>query len=435
MVNANVILWGREIAAVSWDSDNEIGVFQYAPEFLSSNIQIAPLTMPLREGVFQFSMLNRPTFKGLPGLLADSLPDKFGNALIDSWLARQGRSANSFNPVERLCYIGSRGIGALEFRPAIGLQPAEDAALDVEALVALANAVMMERESLKGTLQESEADLESIRDILRVGTSAGGARAKAILAWNEATGEFRSGQLSAASGFTNWIMKFDGIGNNRDKELADPQGYGRIEYAYHLMAREAGIEMTRCRIHEEGGRAHFMTERFDRSSDGKKRHMQSLCAMRHFDFNQAGVYSYEQAIETCRLLQLPQKDLQQQFLRAVFNVIARNQDDHVKNIAFLMDKAGKWRLSPAFDVAYSFNPSEAWTSRHQMSLNGKRDEFELEDLLEFGRFADLKTRRATTMIQQVHSAVSGWLHFAAKAGVDTDQANAIQRTLRLGLAK
>ena len=437
MADAKVILWGREIAAVSWDTDNEIGVFQYTPEFLSSKIQIAPLTMPLREGVFQFSTLNRSTFKGLPGLLADSLPDKFGNALIDSWLARQGRSADSFNPVERLCYIGSRGIGALEFLPAIGLQPAEDAVLEVEALVALANSVMMERQSLKGTLQESqsESNLESIRDILRVGTSAGGARAKAILAWNEATGEFRSGQLSAASGFTNWIMKFDGIGNNRDKELADPQGYGRIEYAYHLMAVEAGIEMTRCRIHEEGGRAHFMTERFDRTSDGKKQHMQSLCAMRHFDFNQAGVYSYEQAIETCRQLKLPRRDLEQQFLRAVFNVIARNQDDHVKNIAFLMDKAGNWRLSPAFDVAYSYNPSGAWTSRHQMSLNGKRDEFELEDLLEFGRFADQKNGRTNAMIQQVHSAVSRWPKFATEAGVDANQANAIERVMRLSLAR
>lgn len=433
MADANVILWGREIAAVSWDANSEIGFFQYAPEFLSSNIQVAPLTMPLRDGVFQFPALNRSTFKGLPGLLADSLPDKFGNALIDSWLARQGRSADSFNPVERLCYIGSRGIGALEFQPTIGIPPAEDTVLEVEALVTLANDVMMERKSLEGTLQESETDLEAIRDILRVGTSAGGARAKAILAWNEDTGEFRSGQLSVASGFTNWIMKFDGIHNNRDKELADPQGYGRIEYAYHLMAVESGIEMTRCRIHEEGGRAHFMTERFDRSPDGKKRHMQSLCAMRHFDFNQAGVYSYEQAIETCRQLQLPQQDLEQQFLRAVFNVIARNQDDHVKNIAFLMDKSGKWRLSPAFDVAYSFNPSGAWTSRHQMTLNGKRDDFEVEDLLEFGRFADLKARRASTMIQYVHSVVSSWPKFAEKASVSDDQMNAIEQTLRLNL--
>lgn len=434
MADAKVILWGREVAAVSWDVDNEIGYFQYAPEFLSSNIQIAPLTMPLRDGVFQFPTLNRPTFKGLPGLLADSLPDKFGNALIDAWLARQGRSADSFNPVERLCYIGSRGIGALEFQPSIGIQSAENAVLEVASLVNLANDVMTQRRSLEGTLQESETDLEAIRDILRVGTSAGGARAKAILAWNEATGEFRSGQLPTASGFTNWIMKFDGISDNGDKELADPQGYGRIEYAYHLMAVQAGIEMSRCRIHEEGGRAHFMTERFDRTADGKKQHMQSLCAIRHFDFNQAGAYSYEQAIETCRQLQLPQKDLEQQFLRAVFNVVARNQDDHVKNIAFLMDKTGKWRLSPAFDVAYSYNPSGAWTSRHQMTLNGKRDDFELEDLLLFGRFADLKTRRATTMIRHVQSVVSDWPKFADEAGVATDQTNAIEQTLRLDLA-
>ena len=433
MTDARIVLWGREIGAVSWDADNEIGVFQYTPEFLSSDIQIAPLTMPLREGTFQFPALNRPTFKGLPGLLADSLPDKFGNALIDAWLTRQGRSAESFNPVERLCYIGSRGIGALEFKPTIGIPPAKDARLKVSELVALANDIMNERMSLEGRLRESESDVDAIRDILRVGTSAGGARAKAILAWNKSTGEFRSGQLPVTSGFTSWIMKFDGISDNRDKELAAPQGYGRIEYSYHLMAVEAGIEMTRCRIHEEGGRAHFMTERFDRTVEGKKRHMQSLCAMRHFDFHQAGAYSYEQAIETCRQLNLPQNDLEQQFLRATFNVIARNQDDHVKNIAFLMDKSGKWRLSPAFDVAYSFNPSGAWTSRHQMTLNGKRDNFEVDDLLELGRFADLKTRRARTLVAHVHATVSQWPKFAVDAGVSADQLDAIKKTLRLEL--
>ncbi|MFK7818833.1 MAG: type II toxin-antitoxin system HipA family toxin [Planctomycetaceae bacterium] len=431
MIDAQVILWGKEIAAVTWDQRTETSVFQFAPEFVPSGIQVAPLTMPLRDGTFRFPALNRATFKGLPGLLADSLPDKFGNALIDAWLVRQGRSADDFNPVERLCYVGSRGIGALEYKPTISGAPTQSAQLEVDALVQLAQRVLNSRKSLSGQLEGTEDDAEAIQNILQVGTSAGGARAKGILAWNESTGEFRSGQVLADDAFTYWIMKFDGISNNRDKELADPQGYGLIEYAYHLMAVEAGVEMSRCRIHEEGGRSHFMTQRFDRTPEGKKLHMQSLCAMRHFDFNEAGAYSYEQAIETCRDLGLRQTELEQQFRRAVFNVIARNQDDHVKNIAFLMDKSGDWNLSPAFDVAWSYNPAGAWTNRHQMTLNGKRDDFELDDLIALGNFADIKTRRAKSIVQSVAEAISNWLTFAETAGVDEGRATAIAKTHRL----
>ncbi len=433
MIDAQIILWGRDIAAVTWDERTETGVFQFAPEFLSSGIEIAPLTMPLREGTFRFPALNRATFKGLPGLLADSLPDKFGSALIDAWLVRQGRSADDFNPVERLCYVGSRGIGALEYKPTISGAPTQDAKLEVDALVKLANRVLNNRETLTGRLEGSDEDADAIHNILRVGTSAGGARAKAILAWNEETGEFRSGQVPADEAFTYWIMKFDGISNNRDKEVADPQGYGLVEYAYYLMAVEAGIEMARCRIHEEGGRSHFMTQRFDRTANGKKLHMQSLCAMRHFDFNDAGAYSYEQALETCRQLGLRQSELERQFRRAVFNVLARNQDDHVKNIAFLMDKTGAWSLSPAFDVAWSYNPDGAWTNRHQMTLNGKRDNFEIDDLIQLANFADIKTRRAKTVIHSVSDAISNWPTFAETAGVEEKRAVAIGKTHRLNL--
>lgn len=430
MTDARVMLWGRDIAAVSWDDRSETGVFQFAPEFVPSGIQVAPLTMPLRDGTFNFPSLNRVTFKGLPGLLADSLPDKYGNALIDAWLVRQGRDVESFNPVERLCYVGSRGIGALEFLPTIVGAPNQDAQVEVDTLVELANSVINDRQALSGKL-EGDEDAKDIQNILRVGTSAGGARAKAVLAWNEDTGEFRSGQLPADQGFSYWLMKFDGISNNRDKELADPQGYGLIEYAYHLMAVEAGIEMTRCRIHKEGGRSHFMTERFDRTAEGKKLHMQSLCAMRHFDFNQAGVHSYEQAIETCRHLKLSQRDLEKQFRRAVFNVMARNQDDHVKNIAFLMNRTGQWSLSPAFDVAWSYNPTGNWTSQHQMTLNGKRDNFVLDDLVALGNFADMKTRRAKSTIEQVYESVSQWATFAERAGVAEERTAGIAATHRL----
>ena len=424
MTDAVVRLWGRDIGAVSWVDARQLGVFQYLPEFVASGIAIAPLTMPPSNEPYEFPALPRESFKGLPGLLADSLPDRFGNALIDAWLAAQGRSPESFNPVERLCYVGVRGMGALEFQPALTKRGPRSTALDVAALVELANRVLAERAGLHGTLQgdksgtsTGEEDHAAIEDMLRVGTSAGGARAKAILAWNETTGEFRSGQLPAAEGFTYWLMKFDGIVNNRDKELADPQGWGLVEYGYHLMAVAAGIEMMPCRLHHEGGRSHFMTRRFDRTAEGHKLHMQSLAALRHFDFNAAGAHSYEEALQTIRLLELPAAALEQQFRRGVFNVLARNQDDHVKNIAFLMERSGAWRLSPAFDLSYAHNPVGQWTSRHQMSLNGKLDGFDHADLVQFGATAGLRQRRSGEVIEEIAAQLRRWPQFAAQAGV------------------
>jgi serine/threonine-protein kinase HipA len=417
VTDASVNLWGRQIGAVSWLEDREVGVFQYAPEFVGSGIAVAPLTMPLRGEPYEFPGLPRITFRGLPGLLADSLPDRFGNALIDAWLASQGRLPESFNPVERLCYIGARGMGALEFQPALLGPPTERKRIEIRSLVELANRVLDDRISLAGKFSGTD-DGRVIEDILRVGTSAGGARAKAVLAWNEATGEFRSGQLRAAPGFSHWLMKFDGVAGNRDKEVADPQGYGTIEFAYYLMAVAAGIEMSECRLYREGGRAHFMTRRFDRTDDGEKIHMQSLCAMLHYDWNQPDAYSYEQALQAMRRLDMPMRDVEQQFRRAVFNVIGRNHDDHVKNIAYLMNKVGEWRLSPAFDLAYAYNPSGAWTSRHQMSINGKRDGFHVDDLIALGKTGGLKRAKSMQNIEEVDAAVADWPEFAGEAGVD-----------------
>ena len=434
MTTASVVLWGRDIAAVTWDETRDIGVFQYQPEFVNSGIQVAPLTMRLAEGTFEFPSLAKATFKGLPGLLADSLPDKFGNAVIDAWLATQGRNPDSLNPVERLCYIGTRGMGALEFKPTTAGAPTSRQNLQVGQLVKLANRVLNSRESLQGEFTGDD-DAEAIQDILRVGTSAGGARAKAILAWNEETGEFRSGQVDLPEGFTQWLMKFDGISNNKDKELNDPQGYGRIEYAYYLMALEAGIEMNRCRLHNEGGRSHFMTQRFDRTEENAKLHMQSLGAIQHFDFNQAGAYSYEQAIRAILKLNLSPKQVEQQFRRATFNVIARNQDDHVKNIAFLMNREGEWSLSPAYDVAYSYNPNGEWTSQHQMSINGKRDHFELSDLIALANAGGIKKRKAEEITSEVSEAVGTWQKQADAAGVSQKDANKIQNVFRMGLFK
>ncbi len=368
----------------------------------------------------------------MPGLVADSLPDKYGNAVIDAWLASQGRTPDSFHPVERLCYVGRRGMGALEYKPATLEPSTSKRAVDVKSLVDLANRILAERSGLGGVFS-GEDDREAINDILRVGTSAGGARAKAILAWNQETNEFRSGQVDAGKGFEYWIMKFDGITGGRDMEVATPKGYGRIEYACHLMAVEAGIVMTTCRLHHEGGRSHFMTKRFDRTAHGSKIHMQSLGAMAHYDYRQPAGYSYEQAIQVMQRLGLAQKDMEQQVLRAIFNVVGRNCDDHVKNIAFLMNRQGKWRLSPGFDISYAWNPGGEWTSRHQMSVNGKRDGFKREDLIALARVAGIKKPRAREMTQRVIEVVRRWPDFAEKAGVNEEQVKKIQASHRTEL--
>ena len=352
---AEVILWGRTIGAVSLEEGHVHAAFQYDPKFVRSGIEVSPITMPLSNRIYVFSDLPERTFLGLPGLLADSLPDTFGNALIDTWLATQGRTPSSFNAVERLCYTGARGMGALEFLPATGPTPRRAKKIAVDALVELASEVLSHRDDLRASFTVAGRE-DALKDILRVGTSAGGARAKAVIAWNPATNEVRSGQVAAGEEFEYWILKFDGVAGNRDKELEDPRGYGAIEYAYYRMASAAGIDMNECRLLEEQGRRHFMTKRFDRLVGGRKLHMQSLCALAHYDFNIAGAYSYEQAFMTIRQLGLSMETIEEQFRRMAFNIIARNQDDHVKNIAFLMDTAGRWSLSPAFDVTYSYNP-------------------------------------------------------------------------------
>ena len=430
--DARVMLWGSLIGAVTWLEDRELGVFQYAPDFLTSGIELAPIAMPLAEFPYEFPALARNTFRGLPGLLADSLPDRYGNTIIDAWLASQGRTAASFHPVERLCYVGRRGMGALEYEPPALGPPRSKQAVEVASLVELANRILDTRASLGGVFSGSD-DREAINDILRVGTSAGGARAKAILAWNPSTGEFRSGQIDAGEGFEHWLMKFDGIRSPRDAEIATPVGYGKIEYAYHLMALEAGIDMMPCRLHHEGGRSHFMTKRFDRTAQGGKLHMQSLGALAHFDYRQPASYSYEQAVQTLQQLGLPRNEVEQQVLRAFFNVVGRNCDDHVKNIAFLMNRRGEWSLSPAFDLTYAWNPTGAWTSRHQMSVGGKREGFVRADLLALAGQAGIKPARAASMLDRVVAAVRRWPAFAAKAEVSDERIVEIQRHQRINL--
>jgi len=431
---AEVWLWGSLIGAVRQPPDRSWATFQYDPHFARSRIEVAPLAMPLARRPYQFPELTRRSFGGLPGLLADSLPDAFGNALIDAWLARQGRTPDDFRPIERLCYVGTRGIGALEYRPAVGPDPDHDEEIDVRALVELAGRILQRRETL-GVAMAPGAKDRALTELLRVGTSAGGARAKALIAWNPETDEVRSGQVEAGSGFEYWILKFDGVARRQEEELGDPLGYGAIEYAYSMMAREAGITMAECRLLEEGERRHFMTRRFDRTPDGDRLHMQSLGAMLHLDFNQAGAHGYEQALDVIRRLGLSMDDVEEQFRRMVFNVVARNQDDHVKNIAYLMDRRGRWSLSPAFDVTYAYNPSGDWTSSHQMTINGKRDDFTPEDFRAVARLVSMKRGRAEAIHEEVRSAVGRWMEFAERAGVGQERAERVGRTHRLELAE
>ena len=427
---ARVNLWGRTIGAVSLADGAATARFEYDRAFINSGIEVAPLMMPLSSRLYSFPSLQPETFHGLPGLLADSLPDRFGNMLIDAWLARSGRLPGSFNAVERLCYTGSRGMGALEYAPATRLAAPGTSRIEVDKLVELASEVLSHRGNLQGWLDEGGKET-ALHDILRVGTSAGGARAKAVIAWNPQTGEVRSGQVKAGSGFEYWLIKFDGVSGNRDKELADPQGYGAIEYAYYRMAVDAGITMSPCRLFEENGRRHFMTKRFDRLDGGGKLHLQSLCGMAHYDFNQAGAYGYEQALQVIRRLGMPMAAILEQFRRMVFNIVARNQDDHVKNIAFLMDRSGTWSLAPAFDMTYSYQPSGKWTSSHQMTLNGKRDGFTLADFKACANSASMKRGRAETIIAEVRDVVARWRDYADESRVYPEQRDKIQATLRL----
>ncbi|MCW8986690.1 MAG: type II toxin-antitoxin system HipA family toxin, partial [Gammaproteobacteria bacterium] len=419
--------------AVSWLDDKAYSIFEYAPSFLKKGLDISPLHMSIDDalngdGRFSFPSLNKDTYLGLPGLLADALPDKFGNSIIDAWLTRNGRDSASFSPVERLCYTGKRGMGALEFSPPAIEKYDESVSVEIAELVKLAQDIMNERKGLSAQLGHTEHEnAEAILDILRVGTSAGGARPKAVIAMN-AQGEVMSGQTEAPEGYDYWLLKFDGV---TDLELGEPRGYGRIEYAYYLMAKEAGITMSESRLLQEKGRAHFMTKRFDRLN-GEKLHMQSLCGIAHYDFNMVGAYSYEQAFEVMRKLRLSKAEATQQYRRMLFNIIARNQDDHTKNISFLMNREGEWTLSPAYDVTYSHNPAGKWTNQHQMSVNGKRDHFSREELISTGE--SISISKPGDIIDEVLAAVDQWMEFADQAGVKKDVSLEIKKQHRMGLA-
>jgi len=440
---AEVRMWGHLVGALAYDATTGISTFEYAPNWMKLGVEIAPLTMPIPsvKGVrsnnkvkFSFPELNPETFHGLPGVFADALPDDFGNAVINAWLARQGRDIHSFSPVERLLYTGTRGMGALEFMPMIDRGVDYNDHLAMSSLISMAQNILDQRAGLTTKIDHGEHS-DAMQAILQVGTSAGGARAKAVIAINKDRTQIRSGQVDAPSGFEHYLMKFDGVTERKlgVETFGDPQGYGRMEYAYYLMAQEAGIDMADCELLLEGERAHFMTKRFDRVGNHKC-HYLSLCGMAHADFKRPGAFSYEELLSVARALRLPRADAIELFRRMVFNVVARNHDDHSKNFGFLKkDIQSPWRLSPAFDVAYSYKANSPWVSSHQLSINGKRDHFNRDDLLQVGQ-AISNFREANEIIDTVIKQVKQWPEFAQKAGVDSGFVDEINDHLRLDLS-
>jgi serine/threonine-protein kinase HipA len=430
VIAAEIWLWDKLAGAILWDENRQFASFEFDPGFLRTGWNIAPMTMPLSQGrkIHSFPELRKSrgeafdTFKGLPGLLADMLPDKYGNKLINAWLVQNGRPADSLNPVELLCFIGKRGVGALEIKPPLRDEATKSSSLEIESLVGIANKILNSREDFHTDLSKEEES--ALADILKIGTSAGGARAKAVIAYNPKTGEVKSGQVKAPSGFSHWLIKFDGVA---DTQLGVSSGYGKVEMAYYLMAEAAGIQMSESRLLEEKGRAHFMTKRFDRTETGEKVHMQSLCGLRHFDFNQVGAFGYEQVFETMRMLRLSYPEAEQMFLRMVFNVLARNCDDHTKNFAFLMDQSGKWSQSPAFDICHAYRPGSLWVSSQSLTVNGKRDGINDSDFLEVARQMNIK--KPSEKIEQVKAAIKRWNEFAEVVKVETKLRDSIRKTL------
>jgi serine/threonine-protein kinase HipA len=422
MVNlAKVYIWGEYAGAVLWNENTGFATFEYEPSFARKGWDLSPLMMPINENrAHSFRDLSKDTFMGLPGLLADALPDAYGKALLDRWLASLGREFA--NPVERLCYQSKRSMGALEFMPAKDDYLDESSAIEISSLVQIAAEVLSDKADLKTNLKEDTK--EALINIIKVSTSAGGQRAKAVIAYNDTTGEVRSGQLEAAEGFNHWLLKLDGVTN---AALGDPQHYGKIEYAYYKMALKAGIEMTECRLLEENGRSHFMTKRFDRMGGLEKIHMQTLCGIAHYDYKMLHAYSYEQAFQVMRRLRLPYGQAEQMFKRMVFNVIARNQDDHTKNISFLMDKTGTWKLSPAYDMSWAYNPKGEWTSHHQMSINNKWDNITRADLIAVAEAMHIK--KADSIINETCDAVSMWTTIAKELDIPSNMIVKIDDTL------
>ncbi|NLA48630.1 MAG: type II toxin-antitoxin system HipA family toxin [Bacteroidales bacterium] len=427
---AEIKIWGKLAGAVAWDAATGIATFEYNPGFKQLKWDLAPLKMSITDNrnLFSFPELRKDknaaydTFKGLPGLLADALPDKYGNQLINLWLAQQGRPQDSMNPVEMLCFIGTRGMGAMEFEPAEPIESKRIFSIEIDSLVATAQKILNQREVFATNLNENEG--QAVLEILKIGTSAGGARPKAVISWNEKSGEIKSGQTKAPKDFEHWLIKLDGVS---DVQLGSSHGYGRVEMAYYHMAKACGIEMMTSRLLEENGRAHFMTKRFDREGGEVKHHVQTFCALKHFDYNLINSFSYEQLFQCMRELKLTYADAEQMFRRMVFNVIARNCDDHTKNFSFLLKQGGKWELAPAYDLCHAYRPDSEWASQHALSINGKRKDITKADLLVIGE--SIRCKKAAVIVDEINDTVNQWKIFADNVEVNPDLRDEIAKTL------
>lgn len=420
---ARVNLYGQPVGTFRWDNNRQIAHFEYVDSFIGKGLEPSPILMPVRQGrIYSFSDIGRETFKGLPGMLADSLPDTYGRALFERWLALTGRSSG--NAVETLCFLGKRCMGALEFEPAMDTPYSSDVRIELDSLVEVASEALSEKEEFGVNLDDDKK--AAIAEIVRLGTSAGGQRAKAIIAYNPQTGEVRSGQIEAPESFDYYLIKLDGV--TAEAGFRETQNFGRLEYSFYRLVKECGIEMSDCSIIEENGRAHFLTKRFDRQ-DGKKVHMQTLCGIAHYDYRNPRSYSYEQAFNVMRALRLPYSQAQEMYRRMVFNVVIRNQDDHTKNISFLMDRQGKWSLSPAYDMGFAYNPKGGWTAQHQMSVNGKFDDISRTDLLEFAKRNNIKD--AAEIIDSITEVSSRWPLIARECEVPQQMIDAIVPNMKL----
>jgi len=427
---AEVKIWGELVGAVRWDAGKQLAGFQYEKKFLTKGLDLSPLKMPIINGdrIYSFPELRKnkdeeiATFKGLPGLLADALPDKYGNQLINIWLAQNGRPHNSMNPVEQLCFLGTRGMGALEFEPAQFKAGKQTFTIEIKSLVEVAQKMLYSREGFKANLHKDKQ--KAMREILRIGTSAGGVRPKAVIAFNKKSREIRSGQTIAPKGFEHWLLKLDGVS---DAQFGSSHGFGRVEYAYHLMAKDCSIQMMDCELLKENGRAHFMTKRFDRSGRDTKHHVQTFCGIQHFDYNNLYGYSYEQLFQTMRTLKMTYPEAEQMFRRMVFNVMATNYDDHTKNFSFMLKQNGKWKLSPAYDVCYSYDPKNIWVSQHSLSINGKHKKINKSDLMTIASANNIK--KGEKIIEEIKDTVCNWSKYADKVKVSSELKYSISKTL------
>jgi serine/threonine-protein kinase HipA len=418
-----VRIWRKAVGAVALDPNLGYYAFEYQPAFLRAGIELAPLTMPLAaaQEPFVFPDLPELTYRRLPGLLADALPDDFGNALIDAWMARDGVSKSQITSLDRLAYMGKRGLGALEFKPVRGPKPSKSS-----TAIELSDLVEGARRAVQGDIGTDAHAQAALAEIIQVGTSAGGARAKAVVAWSPTTHEIRAGQFDVQAGFEHWLIKFDGVGT--DERLGVSKDYGRIEYAYHLMARAAGMTMSDCRLLGENRRAHFMTKRFDREGN-TKHHVQTLCGLAHLDYRQKGTHDVSQLLLTIDRLQLGYPSLEEAFRRIAFNVMAANCDDHTKNVSFLLREGGAWELAPAYDVTHAYNPQGEWTYQHLMSVNGKFADISRDDLMVVADRFGVGT--AKRILEQVGAAVSDWPDFARKARVSASEVRRVREHHRV----